>query len=87
MRTTINIGLPARLVDMPFNFPLARVDVELDNRIIRVLLGPSGEAILPDGMGLPLGKMIQLEKAAQAEFLEVVIDLFDTQRQRRISAE
>jgi hypothetical protein len=85
MRNPTQIVLPARLVDMPFNSPLARVDVELDNQVIRVLLGPNGEAILPEGVELPLGKMLQVEKAAQAKFHEVIIDLFSTQLQRRVS--
>lgn len=87
MRNTINIADKARLIDMTHT-SLCRMDVELGDSIIRgVVIGPSGEAILPYGTSLPLGKMVELEFIAQTKYLAMLIDMFDTQRKRRVSAE
>lgn len=87
MRNTINIAEKARLIDMTYT-SLCRMDVELGDSIIRgVVIGPSGEAILPFGTSLPLGKMIELEFIAQTKYLALLVDMFGAQRQRRVGAE
>jgi hypothetical protein len=87
MRTYIYPTSRATIIDMTFT-SMARMNIEVGDRIIRnVVIGPSGEAILPPGISLTLGQHVEIEQIAQARYLGVLGDLFGTQRQRRVSAE
>jgi hypothetical protein len=84
--STRPIGTQATIVDMTFT-SFARIDVERAGRTVRVLIGPTGEALLPAGMTLPPAAHAEVERYAQSRFLQELIELFALARERRVQAQ